>query len=586
MRPTGGRELSLADTAIASVSEEATEGSAGRPLNRLIDALRTLGPLRLVGLIASLAAIIVAVGAAAVHMMGPDLVPLFSKLSAEDSAALVRQLEQARERYQVADGGQTVLVERARVSQLRILAAERRLPSKASLGYEVFDKIDPLSTTTNLFQINQIRALEGELARTIVSIAGIESARVHLVIPTRELFSQQAPETRASVVVQFRPNMDSARQRVDAIRHLVASAVKNLSPMRVSIVDTQGNLLARGDGETGSGQATAVLEQKLEHERRLRAAVERLIEQHVGLGRVRADVNVDVTYASVVKTTEAFDPKGRVERSVQTVEEASNKSEQKSDQDSSVQRNVPPEQQASGGGTRGSETQRRTEETTNFEVSKTQVRESIDPGSIRRVSVAVLVDGTRQTDASGAQSWRPRSADELKAIDRLVKSAVGFSADRGDSVEIVNLPFSAIELPEVKAPGMFDFTKDDLKALVQVGILGLAVVLVIFFVVRPIVTKMFQEPIPDAQALAIEGGGGGALVPSDQVDEVARMKAEIEQEMQALQAQRAQAMAEMIDIDKIEGQVQSSALKRITEIVDKHPEEAASVIRGWLTQRA
>ena len=576
----------MADTAIAAASPpEATDRTDGGPAGRLIDALGKLGPLRLVGLVASLAAIIVAVAASTVHLMAPDFVPLFSKLAPEDSAALARHLDQAREKYQMADGGQTVLVERSRVAQLRIMAAEKRLPSKGSLGYEVFDRIDPLSTTTNLFQINQIRALEGELARTIASIAGVESARVHLVIPTRELFSQQAPDTRASVVVQFRANMDSARQRVESIRHLVASAVKNLSPGRVSIVDTQGNLLARGDGESAAGQATAVLEHKLEHERRLRAAVERLVEQHVGIGRVRADVNVDVTYAAVVRTTEAFDPKGRVERSVQTVEEASTKSEQRGEQDSSVARNIPPEQQPPGQGTRGSESQRRTEETTNFEVSRTQVRESIDPGSIRRVSVAVLVDGVRQADASGAQAWKPRSEEEMKAIERLVRSAVGFSQERGDTVEVVNLPFSPVELPDIRPPGMFDFTKEDIKLVSQVAVLGLVVALVVLFVVRPIVAKMFEEPAQDTAALAIEGGGG-ALVPTEEVDEVARMKAEIESEMQALQAQRAQAMAEMIDIDKIEGQVQSSALKRITEIVDKHPEEAASVIRGWLTQRA
>ncbi len=578
----------MAETAIAAASPpEVVERLDGGPAGRLIDALRKLGPLRLVGLVASLAAIVVAVAASTVHLMAPDFVPLFSKLAPEDSAALARHLDQAREKYQMADGGQTVLVERSRVAQLRIMAAEKRLPSKGSLGYEVFDRIDPLSTTTNLFQINQIRALEGELARTIASIAGVESARVHLVIPTRELFSQQAPDTRASVVVQFRANMDSARQRVESIRHLVASAVKNLSPGRVSIVDTQGNLLARGDGESAAGQATAVLEHKLEHERRLRAAVERLVEQHVGIGRVRADVNVDVTYAAVVRTTEAFDPKGRVERSVQTVEEASTKSEQRGEQDSSVARNIPPEQQGQGQGqgTRGSENQRRTEETTNFEVSRTQVRESIDPGSIRRVSVAVLVDGVRQADASGAQAWKPRSEEEMKAIERLVRSAVGFSQERGDSVEVVNLPFSPVELPDIRHPGMFDFTKEDIKLISQVAILGVVVALVVLFVVRPIVAKMFEEPAQDTAALAIEGGGG-ALVPTEEVDEVARMKAEIESEMQALQAQRAEAMAEMIDIDKIEGQVQSSALKRITEIVDKHPEEAASVIRGWLTQRA
>jgi flagellar M-ring protein FliF len=575
----------LAEGSYVATTAPGADTPDNGPMGRLIDAFRRLGPLRLFGLVASITAIVAAVLLFAARIMAPDYEVLFSKLSPEDSAALVRQLEQSRERYQVSDGGQTILVDRARVAQLRIQAAERRLPSKGGLGYEVFDRVDPLSTTTNLFQLNQVRALEGELSRTIASIAGIESARVHLVIPTRELFSQQAPDTRASVVVQFRPNTDQGRQRVDAIRHLVASAVKNLSPGRVAIVDTQGNLLARGDGEAAVAQTGAVLEQKLEHERRLRAAIERLVEQNVGLGRVRADVNVDIALASVVRTSEAFDPKGRVERSVQTVEENSSKSEQRTERDASVQQNVPEQQPPTQPGTRGSENQRRSEETTNFEVSRTQIRETIEPGSIRRLSVAVLVDGVRGLDGNGAPTWRPRDAEELKAIERLVKSAVGFNAERNDVVEIVNLQFTPVELPEIRAPGMFEFSKQDIVTLGQVLIIGLVATLLVFFVLRPIASKMFEEPVPEA-ALAIEDGKGGALVPTEEVDEVARMKAEIENEMQALQAQRAQAVAEMIDIDKIEGQVQSSALKRITEIVDKHPEEAAAVIRGWLTQRA
>jgi len=561
------------------------EGEPSGPVAKLTGLLQGLGPTRLLGLVAALGAVVVSLGLLVARLATPDFEILFSKLSPEDSAALVRQLETSGEAFRIADGGSTILVNRARVARLRIAAAEQKLPSRGSIGYELFDKTDPLATTSSLFQMNQARALEGELSRTIAQIAGVESARVHLVIPFRELFSQQTPETRASVVLQLKPNADASKRRVEAVRQLVSSAVKNLHPSRVSIVDTQGNLLARGDGEAAIGASSSLLEQKLDHERRLRNGIERLVEQYVGVGRVRADVTVDLTLASVVRTSETFDPKSRVERSVQTVEEAANRNETRSEQDVSVQQNLPESRGTQPGATRNQENTRRAEETTNFEVSKTSLRETVEPGSIRRISVAVLVDGVREVRADGKIEHKPRSEQEMQALEKIVRSAVGFSSERNDIVEVVNLPFAPPDMPDIREPGLFDFTKDDLISTVETIALLIGVALLVLLVLRPALKTLLEPPKPVEETGLIVDESAGKPPALTATDDVAAMKAEIEREMQELQAKRAESLAEMIDIDKIEGQVQASAVKRITEIVDKHPEEAAQVIRSWLTQR-
>lgn len=564
---------------------DSLEATPAGPVARLTAVLQGLGPTRLLGLIAALGAVVVSLTLLTVRLATPDYEILFSKLSPDDSAAIVRHLEASGEPYRLSDGGGTILVDHARIARLRIAAAEQKLPSRGSVGYELFDKVDSLSATSSLFQVTQVRALEGELARTIAQIAGVESARVHLVIPFRELFSQQTPETRASVVLQIKPNSDIGKRRVEAVRQLVASAVKNLNPARVSIVDTQGNLLARGDGEASPGASSTLVEQKLDHERRLRAGVERLVEQYVGLGKVRADVTVDLTLAAVVRTSEMFDPKSRVERSVQTVEEAANRNETRSEQDVSVQQNLP-DSRANQGAARNQENTRRAEETTNFEVSKTSVRETIEPGTIRRLSVAVLVDGARETKPDGTSQYKPRSAEEMQALEKIVRSAVGFSTERNDVVEVVNLPFAAPEIPDISKPGPFDFTKGDVLTALETLALLAGVVLLVLLVLRPALKSMLEPPKPPEEAgLIVDDSVGKPPALTSATDDVAAMKAEIEREMQELQAKRAETLAEMIDIDKIEGQVEASAVKRITEIVDKHPEEAAQVIRNWLSQR-
>lgn len=570
-------------TTTLNAAMEAALPDSGTPYSqRAVDIIRTLGPTRILGLasaVASVLAILIYVG---VMVATPDYDVLFARLPVEASGAIVKKLEASGERYRLEDGGSTIMVDRTNVARLRVMAADSKLISPGSIGYELLDRTDALSTTNSLFQVNRIRALEGELARTIVAVEGIESARVHLVIPMRELFSQSGQESRASIVLKAAGDRAVSKRSVEAIQQIVAGSVRDLAAARVAIMDTKGNLLARGDGDAQSSVSAGVFERKMEFERRTREGIERMLEQYVGLGRVRADVTADFNLTSVSRSSETFDPRGRVERSIQVVEEAANRENARQGRDASVRNNLPEGQAAPPTGQQSRDVTNRTEETTNYEVSKSQTRETTEPGALTRLSVAVLVDG-KYVGGDGGQpgSYEARSEQEIQQLARLVRSLVGFNADRGDVVEIVNLPFVAPDPKSLVDAGPL-LSKQEIIRLSQFGILSLVAVVIALSAVRPVLRAL--RPAEDDSETIEVPGGSTALVPVE-LDDVSQLKAEIEREMQDLESKRSAALADMIDIEKIEGQVQASAVKRITEIFDKHPDEAVSVMRHWLTQR-
>ena len=568
----------------AAILDQPAEGSS--LASKISEGVRALGVVRLVGIGTALTAALAIFVYAAVTFTAPEFGVLYSGLSAEDSAAIIKKLEAQNEPYTLRDDGGTILIDRANIPRTRITVAEEKLITGGTIGYELLDRADPLSTTNSQFQVNRIRALEGELARTIGAINGVHTARVHLDVPTRDLFSEQESPARASVVLRLGGDRALPRRSVEAIQQVVASAVKNLSPERVAVVDAAGNLLARGDGDEQTAASNQLFERKADYERRYRDSVERLLEQYIGANRVRADVTVDLDVSHVTRMSETFDPKSRVERSIQTIEEGANRNEARAQRDVSVRQNLPEGQNPAANPEQNTrENTNRTEETTNFEVSKNQVQEKIEPGRVRRVSVAVMVDGKRGVDANGAKTYEPRNEEELKQLERLVRSVVGFDEERGDLVEVVNLRFAALDAPEEEPPGMFAFTKDDIVKLLQVGFLAAAAAVMFFFAARPVIRILVPPKQVNVEELIATEGAGTLPVIVEEVDEVAALKAEIEREMKELESKRSAQLADMIDIEKIEGQVQASALRRITEIFDKHPEEGVQVIRNWLAQR-
>jgi flagellar M-ring protein FliF len=249
----------------------------------------------------------------------PQMTTLFTDLSVEDSAGIVKDLERQAIPFELRNDGAVIMVPKDKVTRLRMKLAEGGLPKGGGVGYEIFDKSDALGTTSFVQNINHLRALEGELARTIRAIDRIQAARVHLVLPERPLFSRETPEPSASIVVRVRGTLEP--QQIRAVRHVVASAVSGLKPQRVSIVDEAGQLLA--DGATGDADSSIADERRAGFEKRMRSQVEAIVSSVVGAGRARVQLSADFDYNKITQTSDRFDPEGRVLRSSQTREESS-----------------------------------------------------------------------------------------------------------------------------------------------------------------------------------------------------------------------------------------------------------------------
>ena len=513
---------------------------------------------------------------------------LYGDLDAKDSGQIVQKLEASGVPYQLKGDGTSIMVPVDQVARVRMLMADENLPHGGSVGYEIFDKSDAFGTSSFVENINQVRALEGELERTIASINLIGSARVHLVLPRREIFTRERQQPSASIVVKLRGADHLSSPQVAAIQHLVASAVPDLTPDRVSIVDTDGNLLARGGGDNDTSAGSNAEDMQASYENRLSRRIEELVERSVGPGKARVDVHVDMDFDRVTTNSESYDPNGQVVRSTQTVTESNDTNQGAATQGVSVANNLPNAQAAAPAPTSDRTRGSRNEETINYEISKTVRNQVSEAGQVKRQSVAVLVDGTYATGADGARKYTPRSADELKQITALVRSAVGYDDKRGDTVDVENLPFAPVDEPPSTGPAqIMGFDKSDMLHMGETLILAVVAVLVILLVIRPLVNRLFEGAAaggprelgrllgapPGTAALPAPAGGGHGGTPGMQ---------RLTQQQNQLPQQAGDG--EMIDIGQVDGRVAASSLKKVSEIVEKHPEEALAIVRSWMYQ--
>ena len=430
----------------------------------LLVFLRGLGAARLAAMVAVTAALIGFFAFVIMRVTTPQMTTLFTDLTAEDSSAIIKDLERQAIPFELRNEGAVIMVPKDKVTRLRMKLAESNLPKGGGVGYEIFDKSDALGTTSFVQNINHMRALEGELARTIRAIDRIQAARVHLVLPERPLFSRETPEPSASIVVRVRGALEPAQIR--AIRHVVASAVNGLKPGRVSIVDEAGQLLA--DGAQSDADSAVGDERRTAFEKRLRKQVEDIVSSVVGQGRARVQLSADFDYNKVTQTSDRFDPEGRVLRSSQTREESAATTENNGQV---TVNNELPGQQRNDGTTSPREQSKKSEETNNYEISRTTKTEVTEAGRVNRISIAVLVDGIYAKNDKGEMLYQDRSREQLDRIAALVRSAIGFDQRRGDQVEVVNLRFAEPpSVPAVVEPagllGMFQFTKDDVMYVI------------------------------------------------------------------------------------------------------------------------
>ena len=559
-------------------------------MNSLLQTLRNLGPLRLASLGAIGFALIAFFVFVVARMTSPGYGLLFSGLDPADSAAIVQRLDTQNVPYELKADGAEILVPQDEVTRLRLSLASEGIPSGGSIGYEIFDRADALGTTNFVQQINQIRALEGELARTIRSLRQVKSARVHLVMPKRELFSRDKAEPTASVVLILQGGpLD--KEQVSAIQHLVASSIPGMKANNVSVIDNKGNLLARGaDGEDGMDNAS-VEDMRRSYEVRLTRSIEDLLAQTLGPDKIRAEVTADLDFNQVTTNTENFNPDGQVVRSTQTVEENDQSQDRQQDSSVSVANNIPnPPGASANSGTNSTSQNTRNEETVNYEISKTTQVEVKHTGTVKRISAAVLVDGTYQPDANGNPVYTPRSQQELDQIATLVKSAIGFDEKRGDVVQVVNMQFTPQDEGVAQPFEILGFDKQDLMRLAELLVLSIIAVLVLLLVVRPLLNRLLALPGVAQPGLALAGPAGAALPPGAAAalaipgpdGETQALPGMTAAEGMIEADNMAEEIDQMIDINQVEGRVRASSLKRISDLVDQHPEQAVNIMRGWM----
>ena len=331
------------------------------------------------------------------------------------------------------------------------------------------------------------RALEGELSRTIRGISGIRSARVHIVMPKREPFEKEPQQAQASVLVATGAGgLD--RESVQSIVHLLAAAVPGLKLQNITVADTRGNLLTKlDDGSAGRSNETAeALKRGIEA--RISRAAEEILERGLGPGRVRAEATVELDVDHIRETREQYDPEGQVVRSTQSSTTSSKNTENAAPV--SVQNNLP---NADAGQSASGSQEQRQDETTNYEITKTVRNLVRDQAQLRRISVAVLVDGTEEKAADGTMVWKPRAPEDLEQMTRLVKTAIGFDAKRGDQLELVSMRFVVRDEPLMTEPAKLlglPIGKDELVGLARTAVPALVLLAMLLFILRPMVLRL------------------------------------------------------------------------------------------------
>jgi flagellar M-ring protein FliF len=524
----------------------------------------------------------VTVGVAAAIAIGmmrigqaPDAL-LYSNLDLREASEVTTALDGAGIKYSSKGDGSTIFVSRDQVGDARMLVAGKGLVTSGSVGYEIFDNQSVLGQTEFQQNLNEKRALEGELSRTIMSMRGINSARVMIALPRRELFQSDAADPTASIVVGVTGGQLSGAQ-VQAIRNVVASSVPNLKPEKVTLTDTSNRTLAAGSDAEGFSAASAQDAQETT-ESRLQARIKDIVEGVVGVGGARVQVTADIDHSRSTTQELRYDPDGQVVRSTSTNGTESSDTTATPDGGATATNNIPggaaPATAAAGSRDTAST------ETTNYEISNTTTTTVKEAGEIKRLAVSVAVDGKWTPGANGAApTYAARTPAEIEQIKALVSAAVGIDLERGDKIEVLNTRFNrdlaVVGGEEVKS-SLFDFTKNDLMRGVELLVLLITGILLIFFVLRPLLKSASGGGSGGAMQLA-GGLPGGGSVTSLQTTTVMGGGAPVHQ-----LTGPPSDMEHRLDIARIEGQVKASSVKKVADFVEKHPDESTSILRSWV----
>lgn len=547
-------------------------------MNSFIEAIRNLGPARLgaIGVVAI--ALLGSLLFVATQLSTGTMAPLYSGLDPQDSRAIQRELAAMNEPFEMRNDGQEILASAARINELRIILAQEGLPASGAIGNEIFDRDDALGSSSFTQQVNRVRALEGELARSIATLRDVRAARVHIVLPERELFARSERDPSASVLLNMRGTSRLDRDQVQAVAHLVASAVPNMETGQISILDNRGTLLARGGRTDEAAGLESGMEMQIAYETRLAQRLEEMLASTVGFQGVRAEVTAEMDFSQQVIEREVFDPEGQVVVSTSSDEQSSSSRDGAQDP-VTVGNNLPAPNELGAGAAGGAEENTsQLREVTNFQNSATRTNTIVPPGRVDRLSVAVVVDGVRDTDEDGNPTYRARTPEEMEQITAMARAIVGFDESRGDVVTVTNQRFADLpSLADIDDAVVFGLTFGQIQQLLQPLLIGIVIILILLVVVRPLLSRVL-ESISAAREAAQQAGETQMIT-----DQTTGLPVPA---LPGGPGEDGEEFDSMIDIAHIEGRVKASSMRKIGEIIEKHPEEAVSILRTWMYQES
>ena len=550
-------------------------------MESFLGSIRQFGVGRLAAML-GVGAGVVAVLVALVMFMGREPSELlYSNLDLKEASEVTQALDQAGIKYETKGDGSTIMVPRDKVASARLMVAGKGLVSSGSIGYEIFDTSNALGQTDFVQQLNRQRALQGELERTIKAMQGVNSVRVHLVLPKRQLFEENAEQPSAAVTIGV-GSREPSSDMVRAIQNLVSSAVPNMKAEKVAVIDQHGKTLSAPSDESLAGKMAQ--DRKSEVEARIAKTVKDMIEGVLGPGKARVNVTAELDLNRVTTQEERFDPDGQVVRSESTTEASSQENKNDDNAGVTAAANVPGGQGANGFQQLGSRSGQN-DSVTNYEISKSVKTTVQEPGTIKKVAVAVAIDGVSAPMGKDGKpgAYTPRTAEEIQQIEELVKTAVGFDAERGDQVKVTNIKFPQPEDQGLEKQGLpSGFDKNDIMRVAELGVLAVVALLILLFAVRPFI-KNLSAPAPGQ--IALPGPAGGQPVTRlVTLSDGTQQQVVVDQsgEPIAIAGPASSDIDQRIDIAKIEGQVKASSIKRVSEFVEKHPDESVAILRNWL----
>jgi len=552
-------------------------------VKEIFNNLASLGRTRLIALgsigLGMVFALVFGVGTA----LAPSYAPLYNNLSPATASQLVNTLEQAGFKVKLSASGSTINVAQDQIPRARMALADEGLPNEGTPGWELFDESTGLGMNGFMQKINRLRALEGELARSVQSLNTVEAARVHLVLPEREAFSRSKPAPSASVIVRSRSTASISRRQALSIRALVAAAVPEMSADKVVVISSNGEIIL-GDNKSGAGDIT-IETVKVGIEERLASNISDILTARVGAGNARVQVAVSLNHERRITKAKNFDPDQQVVRSTESSEESSSDGTSNSGS-VDVAGNLPDGLNLGSESGASSSNTALTREVVNYEIGSSSTETVREAGEIERISVAVLINGLRSVNQNGETVYEDRNQDELDRLQRLIESASGINLERGDSISIDSLRFVDFnnDLSEPVGLSYGQIFSENLASILR-GLFALGLVAAVLMLgVRPTLRLMLEAPKLSAEPALLSASGADAI---SQESSTAQLSSEhnpgATPMIPAPAGDAANTLPPLISSDS---NLERQRINAFTNIVEQEPEESMKIINHWLAESA